>query len=79
MLATFILEEKGSFRRFIHQLSNAGIARGVSKRSITEFKYRSVDTSNPHRNNTKSGTNTLAPNPKPWTLVENTRNRAQPP
>jgi len=42
MLATFILEEKGSFRRFIHQLSDAGIARGVSKRSITEFKYRSV-------------------------------------
>lgn len=40
MLATFIKEERGAFREFIYKLSEAGIQRGPSKRSITEFKYR---------------------------------------
>lgn len=38
MLATFIPEEKGSFRQFIHTLGDAGLARNVASRSITEFK-----------------------------------------
>jgi len=38
MLATFIPEEKGSFRKFINTLGDAGLARNVKSRSITEFK-----------------------------------------
>lgn len=38
MLATFIPEEKGSFRKFIHTLGDAGLARNAASRAITEFK-----------------------------------------
>jgi len=54
MLATFIPEQRGSFREFVYALSDAGIQRGVAKRSITEFKYRYNPTAS--RNNDNKAT-----------------------